>query len=148
MGLDIYVFRLRKVTDADKENYNYIRLIDEDSWFVETGSEYDLLNNYVINFKLIDMTKEEIENYKDWQVGDKIINRTGNKGEVIFRSGELVVFKYNNGNASDTFTTEELYDLSWRLDEKPCEESIVEMTFEEIAKLKGIPVENLRIKDK
>lgn len=124
----------------DKLGYEY-------SWYVRTGDEDDLLNNYVTNFKLIDMTKEDIENYKDWQVGDKIIHKDGFKGEIIFRSGELVVFKYRDGCASPNHTVEELYKNGWRLDEKPCEESIVEMTFEEIAKLKGIPVENLRIKD-
>lgn len=124
----------------DKLGYEY-------SWYVRTGDEYDLLSNYVTNFKLIDMTKEEIENYKDWQVGDKIIHKDGSKGEIIFRSGELVVFKYEYGSASPNRTVEELYENGWRLDEKPYKESIVEITFEEIAKLKGIPVENLRIKD-
>lgn len=138
------VFLCQKVRDGGRPKntlgYPY-------AWFVETGSNKHLKDNEVTDFS-IDMTKEEIENYKDWQVGDKIINRTGNKGEVIFRSGELVVFKYDDGHASDNFTTEELYDSDWRLDETPIEESFVEMTMEEIAKLKGIPVEKLRIKDK
>ena len=95
------------------------------------------------------MTKKDIENYKNWQVGDKIIHGDDfKKGEIIFRSGELVVFKYRNGSASANRTVEELYKNGWRLDETPIEESFVEMTMEEIAKLKGIPVENLRIKDK
>lgn len=118
------------------------------AWYVETGSEYHLLSNNVTNFRLIDMTKEDIENYKDWQVGDKIIDKLGNKGEIIFRSGELVVFKFDDNNASSNYTVNGLHNKGWRLDETPIEESFVEMTMEEIAELKGIPVEKLRIKDK
>lgn len=124
----------------DKLGYTY-------SWYVGTGDKDYLLMNNITNFEIVDMTKEEIENYKDWQVGDKIISKSGTKGEIIFRSGELVVFKYNNIVASPNYTVESLYDAGWRLDEKPMEESFVEMTMEEIAKLKGIPVEKLRIKD-
>lgn len=118
------------------------------SWKVGNGNEDDLKRNNVTEFELIGMTKEEIENYKDWQVGDKIIYKDGFKGEIIFRSGELVVFKYGDGSASPNRTVEKLYEDGWRLDEKPMEEPMVEMTMEEIAKLKGIPVEKLRIKDK
>lgn len=135
---------------TDQLGYTY-------SWYVETGSESHLSRNYVTNFRLIDMTKEEIENYKNWQVGDKIIHKNGTKGEIIFRSGELVVYKYTErrmtnsaslNSASPNFTVNELHRIGWRLDETPIEESFVEMTMEEIAKLKGIPVEKLRIKDK
>lgn len=117
------------------------------SWVVDSGNKDDLETNGVTNFEIVGMIKEEIENYKDWQVGDKIIHKDGDKGEIIFRSGEFVVFKYNNNAASNNYTIEELYSIGWRLDEKPMEEPIVEMTMEEIAKLKGIPVEKLRIKD-
>lgn len=118
------------------------------SWSIEEGRDTQLIFNGVTDFKLTPTTAEEIKNYKDWQVGDKIINNCGVTGVIIFRSGELVVFKDNNGNASVNYTIYELYNASWRLDEKPIEESFVEMTMEEIAKLKGIPVEKLRIKDK
>lgn len=118
------------------------------SWYVNTGSKEDLEDNNVTDFKLINRTKEDIETYKDWQVGDKIIHINGNRGEIIFRSGELVIFKYYNNTASTNYTVEKLHKNGWRLDEQPIEEPIVEMTMEEIAKLKGIPVEKLRIKDK
>lgn len=104
--------------------------------------------NKVTEFRIVGMTKEEIENYKDWQVGDKIIHKDGTKGEIIFRSGKFVVFTYNDNIAYSNFTVDGLYNRGWRLDEKPMEEPVVEMTLEEIAKLKGIPVEKLRIKDK
>lgn len=138
------VFLCQNIKDGgeceDKLGYTY-------SWYVGTKDKDYLSMNNITNFEIIGMTKEEIENYKDWQVSDKIINKDGTKGEIIFRSGELVVLKYNNNTASDNYTIEELYSIGWRLDEKPMEESFVEMTMEEIAKLKGIPVEKLRIKD-
>ena len=124
----------------DKLGYSF-------SWNVDSGNEDDLYRNGVTKFKITNMTKEEIENYKDWQVGDKIIHINGNRGEIIFRSGELVIFKHHNDTASVNYTVEELHKNGWRLNEQPIEEPIVEMTMEEIAKLKGIPVENLRIKD-
>lgn len=117
------------------------------SFYIDDASKVSMNRYDITNFELIDMTKEEIENYKDWQVGDKIIHKNGSKGKIIFRSGKLVVFEHDAGYASGNYTVEELYNEGWRLDEKPYEESIVEMTLEEIAKLKGIPVENLRIKD-
>lgn len=94
--------------------------------------------NKVTEFRIVGMTKEEIENYKDWQVGDKIIHKDGTKGEIIFRSGKFVVFTYNDNIAYSNFTVDGLYNRGWRLDEKPMEEPVVEMTLEEIAKLKGI----------
>lgn len=124
----------------DKLGYKY-------SWYVCSGSTNDLKDSSVTDFKLIFMTKEEIENYKDWQVGDKITLYDGSEGEIIFRSGKLVIFEEED-KASGNYTIDELYDRGWRLDVEPEEETFVEMTMEEIAKLKGIPVEKLRIKDK
>ena len=90
------------------------------SWYVNTGRKRDLDDNKVTNFRIINMTKEEIENYKDWQVGDKIINiNSGAKGEIIFRSGELVVFKRINDTSSTNYTVNELYKTDWRLDVEP-----------------------------
>ena len=67
--------------------------------------------------------------------------------EVIFRSGELVVCKRENGNATYNFTCDELYTSGFRLVYEPDPESeIVEVTMDEIAKMKGIPVERLHIK--
>lgn len=125
----------------DKLGYTY-------SWYVGTGNKVYLSISNVTNFEIIGMTKEEIENYKDWQVGDKIIHKDGSKGKIIFRSGEFVAFTFNDNVAYSNFTAKGLYNRGWRLDEKPMEESFVEMTMEEIAKLKGIPVEKLRINDK
>ena len=121
----------------DKLGYDY-------SWEVGTGSEFGLRDNDVTDFKLIDINPET---YKDWQVGDKIYTDSLS-GEVIFRSGEFVVFKDDENRASNNYTCDELFDNDWRLYIKPEKsEEIIEMTLEEVAKLKGIDVKNLRIKE-
>ena len=57
---------------------------------------------------------------------------------MIFRAGE---------NATFNHTCDELYRLGFRLVYEPDPESeIVEVTMDEIAKMKGIPVERLHIK--
>ena len=130
----------------DKLGYDY-------SWGVGIGSEFGLSDNNVTDFKLIDM---DPETYKDWQVGDKIYCVDDYEiddpeiqiFEIIFRSGELVVYKNPGDTASSNYTCNELFDNGCRLYIKPEKsEEIVEMTLEEVAKLKGIDVKNLRIKE-
>ena len=116
------------------------------SWCIGGGSEMALIKNGVSNLCIRPSTKEEAESFKDWQVGDKLVYES-NTWEVIFRSGELVVCKRENGNATYNFTCDELYTLGFRLVYEPDPESeIVEVTMDEIAKMKGIPVERLHIK--
>lgn len=106
----------------------------------------------VKHITLIDsITAAEIEAYKDWQVGDKI--KFGDLvWEVIFRSGELVVCKDEDDRASSNYTCDELYDVGWRLvaDPEP-EDETVELTLDELikeaAEKRGIPVENIKIKN-
>lgn len=116
------------------------------SWCIGDGSEMALIKNGVSNLCIRPSTKEEAESFKDWQVGDKLVYES-NTWEVIFRSGELVVCKRENGNATYNFTCDELYTLGFRLVYEPDPESeIVEVTMDEIAKMKGIPVERIHIK--
>ncbi len=116
------------------------------SWYIGNGSEMALTKNDVSNLCIRPSTKEEAESFKDWQVGDKLVSGS-NIWEVIFRSGELVVCKRENGNATYNFTCDELYTSGFRLVYEPDPESeIVEVTMDEIAKMKGIPVERLHIK--
>lgn len=116
------------------------------SWHIEDGSEMALIKNNVSNLCIHPSTKEEAESFKDWQVGDKLVYES-NTWEVIFRSGELVVCKRENGNVPYNFTCDELYTLGFRLVYEPDPETeIVEVTMDEIAKMKGIPVERLHIK--
>ena len=91
------------------------------------------------------MTAEQIEDYKNWQIGDKITDGIETL-EVIFRGGELVVCKDSDDDASSNYTCNELHKLGYRLVVKPEKEDIIEVTMDEIAKMKGVPVEHLHIK--
>ena len=124
------------------------------SFAVDAGSDKDLKTHDVSDFALF-MTAMEIEKYKDWQVGDILIDkyRTSEQLTVIFRSGELVIGKKisNNptkGYATHNFTCDELYNLGYRLAIEPVPESddSVEVSMAEVAEKFGIPVEKLRIK--
>lgn len=116
------------------------------SWYIGDGSEMTLIKNGVSNLCIRTSTKEEAESFKDWQVGDKLVSGS-NIWEVIFRAGELVVCKREEDKATFNYTCDELYRLGFRLVYEPDPESeIVEVTMDEIAKMKGIPVERLHIK--
>lgn len=123
----------------DKLGYKY-------AWCIAYGSEEDITSHSVTDFQLLGMTAAEIEAYKDWQVGDKVSNGKFTI-EVIFRSGELVVCKNEEGSAMSNLTCDELYLCGYRLvaDPEP-EDETVELTMDEIAEKVGIPVEKLRIK--
>lgn len=131
---------------GDKLGYLY-------SWNVLSGSDEYLRIYDVSDFALL-MTAEEIEEYKDWQVGDLIKDKTtgfgyGRDMEVIFRRDELVVCKFiPSGNATLNFTCDELYNLGYRLAIEPAPESddSVEVSMAEVAVKFDIPVEKLRIK--
>lgn len=91
------------------------------------------------------MSAEEIEAYKNWQVGDKITDGLESL-EVIFRSGELVVCKDSDDEACGSYTCNELHKRGYRLVVESEEEEIIEVMMDEIAKMKGVPVERLHIK--
>lgn len=115
------------------------------SWQVCDGSKDSLNDTGVTDFRLFPMAAEEIEAYKDWRVGDKITDGIETM-EVIFRSGEFVVCKGSDGEASCNYTCNELYEDNYRLVVEPEKEEIIEVTMDEIAKMKGVPVERLHIK--
>ena len=131
----------------DKYGYKY-------SWSVLSGSNKGLTYSDVSDFVLIPSTPDEIESYKDWQVGDKVCCKEGIvispfslHGEIIFRCGELVVRKFND-RAPYVFTCNELYKRGYRLDIEPLseEEKTVEISMDEIAEKWGISKDQLRIK--
>lgn len=124
----------------DKLGYKY-------SWEVTSGFK----QNHVTEFKILpSCTAEEIEAYKDWQVGDRLRKKDGlpRTIEVIFRCGELVVGKFiDTGKALTNYTCDELYKDGLRLAVDPApEEGIVEVTMDEIAEKMGVPVEWLHVK--
>lgn len=69
------------------------------------------------------------ETFQDWQVGDKI-SRNGDVYTVIFRCGEVVIFKYRatGGNwcCSAPFTCEERFCVGFRLVLTDIEKQIIE----------------------
>ena len=115
------------------------------SWSVRDGSIGSLNDTGVTDLRLHPVTTEEIEDYKDWQIGDKITDNIETL-EVIFRGGELVVCKYSDDRASCNYTCNELHRCGYRLVAEPEKEDIIEVTMDEIAKMKGVPVERLHIK--
>lgn len=138
---EIYLCQDKRIGDSCRETLGY-----KYSWRVSEKGVADLDRFGVTDFQLINMTASEIEAYKDWRVGDKMKNGC-HIWEVIFRSGNLVVCKRQDGRASANYTCDELYDNGWRLvaDPEP-EDETVELTLDEIAKKVGVPVEKLRIK--
>ena len=124
------------------------------SWSVSSGSKESLALNHISDFILTPSTPDEIESYKDWQVGDKIRCDAGVAsltlglyGEIIFRCGELVVAKFRDC-ASPNFTCDDLHRVGYRLDVEPLseEEKTVEISMDEIAENWGISKDQLRIK--
>ena len=66
------------------------------------------------------------ETYKDWQVGDKII-RNDRENTVIFRCGEVVLYKdHNNKCCACPYTCEELFGKGYRLVLTDIEQQIIE----------------------
>lgn len=132
----------------DKKGYKY-------SWCVKDGSEESLWNNSVRKFKVINWSEEEIEKYKDWQVGDvvKLLDEYEKEFdevyEVIFRSGELVILKNKDGEATENYTCDQLHKYGFRLVPPKIEEyeEEVTLTMEEIAEKFGIPVDKIRVKN-
>lgn len=143
----VYLFQNEKGRPIciDKREYKY-------AWGVRSGTKADFAdpNIMVTDFRLIPITAEEIEAYKDWQVGDRLRKKDGSSRtiEVIFRCRELVVGKFiDTGRALTNYTCDELYEDGFRLIVDPApEEEIVEVTMDEIAEKMGVPVERLRVK--
>ena len=95
----------------NKRGYKY-------SWGVDRGTADDLKQTDVSNLKLY-LNNIDVDTYKDWRVGDKIVYKGEDRAEIIFCSGELVVYKYKDKGgeiASFNRTCDELYNEGWRLD--------------------------------
>lgn len=128
---------------ANKRGYKY-------SWRVGIGDKTGLGINNVNDLKIFNLTQKDIDEYKDWQVGDvvKLLDEYekefGELYEVIFRSGELVILKNKDGEATGNYTCDQLHKCGFRLVPPKIEEVI--LTKEEIEKF-GIPVDKIRIKN-
>ena len=69
------------------------------------------------DFTDFEIVPRDPETYKDWQVGDKIAKSFhGRQREVIFRSGEVVIYKLlPNEEAIGPYTCGELFEKGFRL---------------------------------
>ena len=95
-------------------------------WGIIDGSKVALKTNNVTDFEIV---PRDPETYRDWQVGDKVMMKYvgwNEQIEVIFRSGELVVCKDSDNNATETKTCEQLYRERGRLVLTDIEKQIIE----------------------
>ena len=140
-----YVYLCQNVMRGDncKDKFGYLY-----SWNVLSGSKDDLESYgvHVSDFRLFPMSAEEIEEYKDWQAGDKI-TKGRDVFEVIFRSGEVVILKNNDGLAEGPFICDEIYNNGGRLVAEPAPESddSVELSMVEAIEKLGVAVEKLGV---
>lgn len=83
-------------------------------------------NRLITDFEIV---PRDPETYQDWQVGDKvkrIVDEFDLNKEVIFRSGDLVICKTEQGVASDNYLCDELFRKGYRLVLTDIEEQIIE----------------------
>lgn len=102
--------------------------------------------------EFISLTSEEDvrENEWDFREGDVLI-RNFVKIKILGICGVVVFISLKDDFCKTSgyiFTKEEIYKNGWRLyKEEPKKPEIIEVTIEEIAKLKGVDVSQIRIKD-
>ena len=77
-------------------------------WHVDDPIVEGTLGRKVMDFEIV---PRDPETYRDWQVGDKVCEDEHRNAcyEVIFRSGELVIFKDWNNWASNPMTCSEAF---------------------------------------
>lgn len=146
--IDDYVYLCQDIMEGDRPSniqlfgYRY-------SWGLECIDDPEV--NSVTNLKILSMTKEEIEDYKDFKEGDVLCKKGSDTLKKVDAVLNNIVFTIDQDELkySTHYSKQELYNKGWRLKMEPEEVSlpIVELTLEEIAKLKGISVEQLRIKE-
>lgn len=76
----------------------------------------------VTDFELV---PRDPETYRDWQVGDIIVNRDGCTGRIIFRSGDFVAADIG-GCGCLCYTCEEMHGRGYRLVLTDIEQQIIE----------------------
>lgn len=96
--------------------YKYARYITDESLRTTIPGVF-------LNFKIVPRNPDT---YRDWQVGDKVINPGYCGKEVIFREGDLVICKDSAGNCESICTCGKLFTDGWRLVLTDIEEQIIE----------------------
>lgn len=121
------------------------------SWYVDSGSKYDISRNGVKDFKLL--TPTDVETYKDFNKGDVLACRSGDGRTLTIdgKIGETLIGRFSSeytlGGSPGLFTAEDLYKREWRLKYEPDEEDIVELSVSEVAEKLGIDPKLLKIVD-
>lgn len=121
------------------------------SWTVGSGTISALETHNVTDLEMRNFTAKEIEEYKDFQVGDTLI-RPGiyYDRKVVHKFEEFLLTADSDDGKATLMTAEDLYENGWRLQMEAEEEKeeVVEMSVAEVAKKLGISVESLKIVDK
>lgn len=104
---------------------------DKDYGRLFTFERRDTLSLSAKSFRMLpsdfEIVPRDPETYKDWLVGDKVESMLADPGgEVIFRSGRLVVLGSDDGWAREAFTCDELYENGYRLVLTDIEKQILE----------------------
>jgi len=91
----------------------------------------------------------ELTGLEAMKVGDLIVAEHGEEAEVIAITNNHTAFLRSGWDDSDNagawYKFTEAKNNGWKLKSQP--EDITEITLEEIAKLKGVPVEKIRVKE-
>lgn len=98
--------RIEKVTEEGGEVW--MRFVADEDGELIVMWENGKICEHIMDFEIV---PRDPETYKDWQVGDKVCEDEHRNAcyEVIFRSGELVVFKDWNNWASNPMTCSEAF---------------------------------------
>ena len=130
---------------AEKFGYAY-------SWLVGNGSVDNMKMAAVEELDFYPLTEKEIEEYKNFQIGDKLVCREGysyDKEVVGIIGDNLVVTKDLNGTDDiGIHLKDNLYKNGWRLKCIPEEVPVVELSVAEVASKLGINPKTLKIVDK
>lgn len=120
------------------------------SWTVGNGTISALEIHNVTDLEIKSWTAKEIEEYKDFQVGDTLIGDRSYDRKIVNKFGEFLLTADSDDGKATLMTAEDLYENGWRLQMEAEEEKeeVVEMSVAEVAKKLGISAESLKIVDK
>ena len=117
--LRLYYGAVNWLSHPTIEGFGHYFVIPEDDYV-------ELFSDVFSDFEIV---LRDPETYKDWHVGDKIAKYSrGRHREVIFRSGEVVIYKLpiNNEEAFGPYTCGELFGKGFRLVLTDIEKQIIE----------------------
>ena len=127
------IVRARGIRGREYEITGWIKTLEEGTMLLVEQDEATTLlwhngemDDHIIDLKIV---PRDPETYRDWQVGDKVCEDEHRNAsyEVIFRSGELVVFKDWNNWASNPMTCSEAFTrFGMRLVLTDIEQQIIE----------------------